>query len=306
MILAVGSIVFAQEEQREPPRPAPPQLMRRMPAEGAVPPVLYIECERVQPGKLPEHTKAVKDVLRLCDRENWPLHVITLSGVTADEGEMTFLVAFDSFAGIDRLEGAIGSSPKSALDELERLESQESATHAAKHTLLAIYRPDLSYRPDVAAFGKATLVSSSQHVVRFGHQAEYESDVHFLDESFAKANVDIHDFVYQVISGAPHGTFIRLEPLRSFADWDAYGQQLQAVMQGLDDAGKQRLGNLFKDSVIQSAGDPATPLTRLWAIQPDQSRVSDGFAANNPAFWRPKPAPAAKPAAKPEGKPKQP
>ncbi len=304
LFLAGSQIMVAQDQQAQPPRPAPPQ-MRPPPAEGnAPPPILYIENELAKPGNIGDHTKVVSDVIHLYDRQGWPLRALGMSGVTSLEGEVVFLVAFDSFAAIDKLEEQVGKSPKAALDELRRLESQESALHVWKQTMLAAYRPDLSYRPDANAFAKATLVYTNQHLVRFGHEAEYESDVHFLADAFAKANVDRSWFVYQVISGAPTGTFIRLEPLRSFADWDAWPEKVKAVTAALDDAGRKRLEELWKDSTVQATGDMATPLTRLYALRPDMSRVSDRFAAENPGFWRPKPPPAEKPAANPSAKPK--
>ena len=307
LVFAGSPIVFAQE-QKEPPRPAPPQMMRRMPDEGGgPPPVLFIESEQVRPGQEEEHTKVVKGTLHVYEREKWPLEVITMSGVTALEGEVVFLVALDSFGAIDKLEEQIGKSPRAAIEEFRRLESQESTMHLWKRSMLAIYRPDLSYRPDVAAFAKATLIFSNQHLVRFGHIDEYEDDMHFLADTFGKANANLHWFTYQVVSGAPNGTFIRFEPLRSFADWDSYGQLLQTVMQGLDDAGRKRFGQLFKDSTVQASGNDETPLAHLYAVRPDLSRVSDEFAAMNPAFWRPRPppAPASKPVSKPAAKPKQ-
>ena len=301
LVLVASQIVFAQEQQ-EPPRPAPPQVMRRMPGEaGAPPPVLFIESEQVRPGQEEEHTKVVKGTIHVYEREKWPLDVVTMSGVTTLEGEVMFLVALDSFGAIDKLEEQIGKSPRTAIEEFTRLESQESTMHLWKRSMLAVYRPELSYRPNVAAFAKATLVFSNQHLVRFGHTDEYEGNVHFLADAFAKANADLHWFTYQVVSGAPNGTFIRLEPLRSFADWDAYGQLLQKVMQGLDETGKKRFGQLFNDSIAQASGEDETPLARLYALRPDMSRVSDEFAAMNPTFWRPKPAPIA-PAAKPNQK----
>jgi hypothetical protein len=307
LVLAASQIVFAQEK-KEPPRPAPPREMAPMPENaGGPPPVLFIESEQVRPGQEEEHTKVVKGTLHVYEREKWPLQAITMSGVTTLEGEVVFLVALDSFGAIDTLEEHIGKSPRAAIEEFTRLESQESTMHVWKRSMLAIYRPDLSYRPDVAAFAKATLIFSNQHLVRFGHTDEYEGDMHFLADTFSKANADLHWYTYQVVSGAPNGTFIRFEPLRSFADWDAYGQLLHTVMQGLDDAGKKRLGQLFKDSIEQASGNDATPLARLYAVRPDLSSVSDEFAAMNPAFWRPKPppAPASKPASKPAAKRKQ-
>lgn len=304
LVLAGSQIILAQEQQEQRPMPAPAQKMKPMPAESnGPPPVLYIESERVQPGKIREHTKVVTDVIHIYDREKWPLDALGMSGITAPEGEAIFLVAFDSFGAIDKLEEQIGKSSKAALEEIERLESQESALHASKRTMLAVYRPDLSYRPDVNSVAKATYMYTDQRLVRFGHIKEYESDERFVQEAFDKANVNLHWFTYYVVSGAPNGTYIRLAPMASLAEWDAYGAKLKAMTDGLDDAGKERFFQLFKDSTVQAAGDAETPLTRLYVLRPDMSRVSDRFAAQNPDFWRPKRPPAEKPAEKPAAKP---
>lgn len=258
------------------------------PDAGAPPPILWIEREVVKPGGMEAHTEAVRKVLATYEKGKLPIAAIALSTAIGDENEMVYLVAFDSFHAIDDLEAQFGKAPPDIIQELVQREQEESSQHASKRTMVAVYRPDLSYRPDVAAMAQATIVSTFQHIVHFGHEKEYAEEVNFLAGALDKAGVDWHWFTYQVVSGAPTGTYIRIQPMKSIGDWDAHGQQVAALSATLDDAGRERMWKLWGNTILQAGGSEETPVSRLYAIRPDQSHVSDGFAALNPQFWRPK------------------
>lgn len=254
----------------------------------APPQILWIEREVVKSGGMEAHTEAVHKVLATYDKARISIAAIGLSTAVGDENEMVYLIAFDSFHAMDDFEAQFGKAPPEIIQELVQHEGEESAQHASKRTMVAVYRPDLSYRPDATVMARATLVSTFQHIVRLGHEKEYAEEVGFLTGALDKANVDWHWFTYQVISGAPLGTYIRIQPMKSIADWDAHGQQVAALSATLDDAGHERMWKLWGNTILQAGGDEETPVSRLYAIRPDQSHVSDGFAALNPQFWRPK------------------
>jgi hypothetical protein len=260
----------------------------KAPDASAPPPILWIEREVVKSGGMEAHTEAVRKVLATYEKGKLPIAAIALSTAIGDENEMVYLVAFDSFHAIDDLEAQFGKAPPDIIQDLVQHEQEESAQHASKRTMVAVYRPDLSYRPDATVMARATVVSTFQHIVHFGHEKEYSEEVSFLTGALEKAGVDWHWFTYQVVSGAPTGTYIRIQPMKSMGDWDAHGQQVAALSASLDDAGRERMWKLWGSTILQAGGDEETPISRLYAIRPDQSHVSDGFAALNPQFWRPK------------------
>ena len=106
--------------------------------------------------------------------------------------------------------------------------------------------------------------------------------------------------VYQMISGAPQGTFLLFEPVTTLAEWDKY----PAMMQSLKNAGGRKFEALQKDFQEITLFEES----RLMAISPQMSYVSKETVAGDPNFWtlkqaKPASSKAAKkrPAAKPTG-----
>jgi len=98
---------------------------------------------------------------------------------------------------------------------------------------------------------------------------------------------------YQIISGAPGGTYLLFEPFVSLAEWDKY----PAMLQTLKTAGGRKFDALEKDFTDLTQFEEG----RLMSISPKMSYVSKETAAGDPDFWTPKPKSAAKPAAKAAG-----
>lgn len=249
------------------------------------PPVLWVEREMVAKGKAPAHTEVVHKILEQYESHHFGFHVLGISAIVPDQDEAMFLIGFDSFAAIEDYEKSFAAQPAEVQKSLLDLESQEDAMHASKQNMVAVFRPDLSYRADASVMAKARLLLVDQFTVTLGHMPDYESDVKFLKAASERAGVDEHYFVYQTIGGAESQTVIVLRPLQSLAELDKASETGEKLRNSLDKAGRERLRRLWKDSVLQGTGQS---VDRLYVIRPDLSLVSDGFAALDPNYWRPK------------------
>jgi hypothetical protein len=94
--------------------------------------------------------------------------------------------------------------------------------------------------------------------------------------SLDSANADRPEIVYQVVSGAPSGTYVVLAPMTSLGTLDTGRADLPVYAAGAADAAKK------------IAADTEFLRGHVWMrIEPRTSKVSDEFAAQDYSFWRP-------------------
>lgn len=206
---------------------------------------------------------------------------VNVFGMTSITGgpEIWQIETHDSFGGIEALDRAI-SSVTPASDRRDR--SQDDVL-APSRTLIALYREDWSFRPDVAIkmFPRARYLYVSIHRIRPGAELNYAELVRIRRLSLDRINLEMPDIAYQVISGAPSGTYVFLAPLTSLRTID---DGLARGRVGAEPA----TGHGEKTSQIVAA----TEIMRenlLFRIEPRISYVSDDFASADAEFWRPKP-----------------
>src|SRR5207249_1814784 len=143
---------------------------------------------------------------------------------------------------------------------------------AQSRTLIAVYRPGFSYRPDQAArmLPRTRYFSVTLYRTRPGADGEVSELLRARKDFFDSMNLDRPDIAYQVISGAPSATYLLLAPLTSLRSLD----------------------ELLGKSVHTEPGRKSASqieLTRsqlLFRVHPRISYVSDEFASDFPEFWR--------------------
>jgi hypothetical protein len=94
--------------------------------------------------------------------------------------------------------------------------------------------------------------------------------------------MDRPDIAYEVISGAPSGTFLFLAPITSLRTFDDGVANLPVYAQGLAEARAKANKSVAPESEISREH-------LLFRVEPRLSYVSDDFAAADPGFWRGKP-----------------
>jgi hypothetical protein len=254
------------------------------------PPVLAIGLEEINPGSMAAHDKQVAAYMALFNRANVQGHRLGLVPVSGDDNQVVYLQPYASFADLEatrkQTDEAFAASP--ALQaELDALDRQTGSMHATQKTLIAAYSPDLSYRPvGPAEVGKSRYFSVTTNRIKAGRTNDYEGYVKQYNRAREKANLNEHSAVYQVITGAPSGTFITLGVNRSLTEWDDFSRGMQARTKAVDEA-------LGGEVVVKQRRDTAEAIfadsrSSLYSLNPRISRAPAEVAAADPDFWTPK------------------
>jgi len=200
-----------------------------------------------------------------------PVYVFGMTSVTGVT-ETWFIAAHESFAHIEATDwvthpASVPPPPEDAM--------------APARSMVAICRPGWSYRPDQAirSFAKARYLYVTVHQIRPGMTNEFFESVDLRRWAFDTMNLDRPNLVYQVISGAPTGTYLFLSPLPSLAILDEAWARMPSNPEARAAA---RAGQ-------KAAADVELSREHLiFRVEPTMSHVSDEFAAEDAGFWRAK------------------
>ena len=205
------------------------------------------------------------------------VNVIGLSAVTGLP-ESWFLVSHPNFGSLEDLDRALGAigAPQSAASA----EGGQDELLAPARTLLGAYQPQWSYRPEQASrmFPQARYFYVTIYRLRNGTEAAFATLADLRRANLESSNVARPDIAYEVISGAPHGTYIFVSPIVS----------LRAVDDGTPDTPQYALGlaDARAEAKAKTAPSDISREHLLFRVEPRFSYVSDEFAAGNEGFWR--------------------
>ena len=191
------------------------------------------------------------------------VNVVGMASITGAP-ETWLLALHDSFAGIEDADKLLRQFPPA--DPPDQLPGD---VFALSRSLIALYRPGLSYRPDQAIrlFSKARYIHATVYRIRPGTEAAFTEVVKQRRGALDSINVDRPDMAYQVISGASSGTYLILAPLAS--------------LKSLDDG--------IARAPVSAAAASESEISRvhlLFRVEPGMSYVSDDFASSDAEFWR--------------------
>ncbi len=265
------------------------------------PKVLLIVREEIKPGMMGSHGRHSADFVSVFNQLQTPNHRIAMVPVAGNENEVVYLTAADSFAEIERINKStdqkLGAANGTMRVKLDALDKEAPAMHAGMRDMLAIYRPELSFNPGVN-IAQMRYFSVTTTRIRPGFDAAYVDYVQKLvNIARQKAKPDnLHIAVFQVISGAPTGTYLAFRPMKSLAELDnPIGMKVRAAM---SDDQRKDADKAVREAIL--SGETST-----YAFTPSMSYVDKEFAAMDAGFWAPKPQLADKP--KPRKRaPKQP
>jgi hypothetical protein len=262
--------------------------------EAGPPPVITISREEVKVGRMAANEKVAAAYAAFASRTSQPSRWIGLVPLTGDENASLFLSPYGSFAAYEASnhawEQAMGTAAARA--EMEQLERQSAEVQNSWRTMLARHRADLSYKPHAAKdVAQSRYFSINSVRLKPGRGPDYVDYIKALNIAREKANLDAHTAVYQVVGGAPTGTFLTFTSYRSlkemddgFARADADQKAVEAALGGPTVVERRR--QLIAEIVAESQ-------INLYAMNPRMSRPPDQLAAADPDFWTPKPAAAA-------------
>lgn len=244
------------------------------------PPVLQILRETLKEGKSAPHERTEAEYVqafRKSKSEGYYLAVSSLSGVN----EVWFLAAYPSFAAAEKTRAEARQEPLKG--ELEAAEEHDGALREASRTLWAVYRPDMSYKADKLSVAKTRFLSVGTYRVRLGHEAEMMAAAKAILNGYEKAGFTEPLLCYQVVAGAPAGTYLFLAPMETLKTMDGMPARQAALRQAMGGEGYQKL--------MQGAGETfLTVENALFEVSPGMSYMSQETISADPGYWTPKPA----------------
>jgi hypothetical protein len=253
------------------------------------PPVLLIVREDIKAGKMPAHSKHSAAYAAAFAKLQTTNYRIALVPVAGNENEVVYITGARSFAEIEKIQKdsdkALSSVTGPMKAQLDRLNNEQPDLHSAMRDLLVVYRPELSFNSGVN-IAQMRYFAITTVRVRPGHDAAYADYIRsVVNVARDKAKLDnFHLSCFQVISGAPGGTYMFFRPMKSLAEFDQnVGAKVRAAM---SDDMKKAADKANADAVIIS--ESAT-----YAFEPSMSYVAKETAAQDPGFWSPKPQKAA-------------
>lgn len=274
LLVARASLLLAQDA------PQPPK-------------VLLIVREDIKEGKSAAHEQSESQFMRAAAAAEFPATILGMNSVTGTT-QAWFLESYDSFDSIGKSRAAMQKP------ELETLDSLDAEYRMGSRSWIAVYLPELSFHgqqlmqtlPKMRYFNVVLVRVRPEHAQDF-------MDLGKMSVSAAERSMDDQPVAaYQVVSGAPNGTYILFEPSASLKALDAEPERSRNMFQAMGDAGTKRFMKMAGETIAQEEA-------LLFAIDPKMSYVSQQIIAGDPAFWTPKhedpaaePSKATKPAAK--------
>jgi hypothetical protein len=217
---------------------------------------------------------------------------LALDAMSGNAAETMFVSSYPTWQAFEEDFKAYGKA--SSGPEFVSLAKQEAELVSGVRATVATYREDLSYRGDrlVQQLPQARYVMMRTIRVKPGHEANFADVQHEVIKTHAEAKMDEEWVIYQVTAGAPAGTFLFFQPIRSLQDVTTLDDMHKKYEDGLSAELKTRRRQLQENDITFEQRD-------LYAFNPTESYVSTQFAAASPEFWTPKTTAVAKTAGKP-------
>ena len=243
------------------------------------PAVLQLVRETIKEGKGAPHRRAEREFVSAFRKVNFPYHYIALT-TESGPSEVWFFTAMSSFGALEDSDKLSGKEPLKTL--LETAEAHDGEMRVSSRTMTAAFRPDLTYvSPSGPPLSKFHYMMISTYRVKLGHDEDFATGSKQIMDAYKKAQINSTYLVYQVVTGAPEGTYLLMFPMTSLKEIDEYPAREKAMTEAMGAENFQRM--------MRSAGDVFMSMdTTLFAISPEMSYVSKETEDGDPAFWRPK------------------
>src|SRR5579864_8897094 len=272
LTFTLATVVAGQTKESAEPATAPPKL-------------LVLVYQRFSFDKAADRDQWETAMARACQKLDVPNSWIVMESVTGEPEVLSF-DPFDSFAQMEKPVAEWGPI-YAAHPELGRLQAQVNAALVSQRTLIAVRRDDLSYHANRIDLSKTRFMRVLEVRLHPGHENEFAEAFQKLSAAYEKIESDLPWVVYQVNLGMPSPTFLTFVPMRSIGQND-YLLQARERLHAAEGEAAERMQQIAREAY-------ASTESNLYAINPEKSRVSKGFAAGDPDFWTPSPQPAAKP-----------
>jgi hypothetical protein len=263
------------------------QIAGQTPAPQMPPPVLSIIREEIKAGRNAAHEKVETGYVQAMVQAKWPVYWLGMTAATGTN-EAWFLTGYPSFAALEK-DRQDAEKNSALMQRFEQLEQQDSEFRMGQRLMAAVLRKDLSYHPErlMPSLPKARYFDVLTVRMWPGQDMAFGEAVKLYLDALEKAKIEGGSATYQVISGAPGGTFLVFMPVKSLAELDAAPAQNQAINAAFGAVNGPKFLKLMGESF-------QTIESTMFTFSPKMSYVSKEFAAADPDFWTPKPKATAK------------
>lgn len=269
------------------PTPAPAAAKAPAPDDAGMPAFLQIEREEVRAGKGAAHATNEAAWAAAFAKANSPIHWLGMTSMTGPS-EAWFLTPQESFAAFEKLDASTEGNPALSA-ERDRLAAVDGDLLSRTSTIIAAYRPGLSYQAGVK-LPTMRFMTVNLMRVKPGRVSSFTDAWRMIVAAHKKANMDEHWAVYQVQSGMPDATFLFMYAHKSLAEIDASGPMHAAAgyRDAVGESGRRQMEDANQNGLEMTQ-------TIHFRLRPGMSTLPKDWAEAD-AYWAP-PAPVA-PAAK--------
>ena len=255
------------------------------------PKFLHVVREQVKLGRSAEHSRWEAGWPAAFEKAKSPDTYIALESVTGP-AEVWYVIPFSSHAAYG--ESMAKQDADSVLSaELERLSRGDAEFVSEVSSMDAVARPDLSYGafPDLA---KMRFWEITTFRVKPGHGDDFAAAAKAWASASARSAPGTSWRTYEVLAGAPGGTYLVFSSYGAFADFDKAVADGDATFKGLTFEERSALQKYETEAALNT-------VTNRFRLDARQSYVPAEVRQKDPAFWMPKAA--AKATAPPKKKP---
>jgi hypothetical protein len=254
------------------------------------PKFLQIYREQVKMGRSADHAKWEAGWPAAFERNKSPYSYIALSSLTGPN-EVWYVSPLASQAAYGESMAREDADP-ALRAELDRLSRGDAEFVGESTSLQALARPDLSYGnfPDLAMMRFWAITTFR---VKPGHDDAFAAAAKAWASATARSAPGASWRTYEVVAGAPDGTYLVFSSHASFADFDKAATNSEGTFKGLTFEERTALDKWSSEAALNQ-------VTNRFRLDPGQSFVPAETRQKDPAFWMPKSAaPAKAPAKKP-------
>jgi hypothetical protein len=246
--------------------------------QGTPPALLQIEREELRPGKGAAHAANEAVWAAAYAKAQSPVYWLGMTTVSGPS-EAWFLTRHDSFAAFEKDEASTDAN-HALMAERDRIAAIDGELLTRTSTILARYRPELSYQPTVTLPNMRYMTVNLMRV-KAGHVANFTDGWKTIVEAHKKASMDEHWAVYQVESGMPDTTFLFLYARKSLAEIDAAGPMHGAAgyRDAVGDSGRRQMDQAYQDGIDMTQ-------TMHVRLRPGMSNLPKDWAETD-AYWTP-------------------
>ncbi len=252
------------------------------------PKFLHVVREQVKTGRAADHSKWEAGWPAAFEKAKSPATYIALVSVTGPS-EAWYIIPFASQAAYG--ENAAREAADPALTaELDRLSRGDADFVSEVSAMQAVARPELSHGafPDLAMM---RFWEIGTFRVKPGHGEDFEAAVKAYGAATGRSAPNASWRTYEVVAGAPDGTYLFFSSVASFGDFDKAREEGETTWKGLTYDERSALQKLLAEGTVSS-------WSNRFRLDPVQSYVPMETRQKDPAFWMPKAAvkpPAKKP-----------